>query len=316
MFSRNEIGCSLATPEPKVSTMNKDRWIDLGLLAAIVFAWSTSWIALKAQVGVVAPEVSVFWRFLLAAPLTFAYAKITGSHLAFPKRVHLGFMAMGALIFSSNFILFYYGAAYLPSGLLSVVFSLASVLNLLLAFVLFRERISLRVAFGGLAGFLGVALMFQPEIMKAGAASSGTVLLGLALCAIGTLCFCSGNMISSRLQRHGIPVIGATAWGMAYGTLWAGFLGLVTGDRFELEWTPLYFGSLAWLVLVSTVLAFLTYLTLLGRIGAARAGYATVLFPAFALLISSVVEGYVFTPLALIGLALVAFGNLLVLRRG
>jgi drug/metabolite transporter (DMT)-like permease len=296
--------------------MNKDRWIDLGLLVAIVFAWSTSWIALKSQVGVIAPEVSVFWRFLLAAPLTFVYAAMRGSRLAFPMKAHLGFMAMGALIFSSNFILFYYGAAHLPSGLLSVVFSLASVINLLLGFVLFSERISLRIALGGLAGFLGVALMFQPEIAKAGAVAGSTVLFGLGLCTVGTLCFCSGNMISSRLQRHGIPVIGATAWGMAYGTLWAGFLGLVSGDSFELDWTPLYLASLAWLVLVSTVLAFLTYLTLLGRIGAARAGYATVLFPAFALLISSFVEGYVFTPLALIGLALVAFGNLLVLRRG
>jgi drug/metabolite transporter (DMT)-like permease len=199
--------------------MNKDRWIDLGLLVAIVFAWSTSWIALKSQVGVVAPEVSVFWRFLLAAPLTFAYAAIAGSRLAFPLKAHLGFMAMGTLIFSSNFILFYYGAAHLPSGLLSVVFSLASVINLLLGFVLFSERISLRIALGGLAGFLGVALMFQPEIAKAGAVAGSTVLFGLGLCAIGTLCFCSGNMISSRLQRHGIPVIGATAWGMAYGTL-------------------------------------------------------------------------------------------------
>lgn len=295
--------------------MNKDRWIDLGLLAAIVFAWSTSWIALKSQVGVVAPEVSVFWRFLLAAPLTFAYAAMRGSALVFPLKAHLGFMAMGALIFSTNFILFYYGAAHLPSGLLSVVFSLASVINLLLAFVLFGDRISLRVALGGLTGFAGVALMFQPEIARAGVAAGSTVLFGLGLCAIGTLSFCFGNMVSSRLQKHGIPVIGATAWGMAYGTIWAGFLGLVTGDRFQLEWTPLYFGSLAWLVLVSTVLAFLTYLTLLGRIGAARAGYATVLFPAFALMISSVLEDYVFTPIALIGLVLVAFGNLLVLRR-
>lgn len=295
--------------------MNRDRWIDLGLLAAIVFAWSTSWIALKSQVGVIAPEVSVFWRFLLAAPLTFIYAFFSGSRLAFPLKAHLGFAAMGILIFSTNFILFYYGAAHLPSGLLSIVFSLASLVNLILAFALFGDRISPRVALGGLAGFVGVALMFQPEIAKAGAAATGTVLLGLGLCVIGTLCFCSGNMISSRLQRSGIPVIGATAWGMIYGTLWAGFLGLVTGDRFAIEWTPLYLGSLAWLVVVSTVLAFLTYLTLLGRIGAARAGYATVLFPVFALMISAVLEGYVFTPLALIGLGLVAFGNLLVLRR-
>ena len=55
--------------------------------------------------------------------------------------------------------------------------------------------------------------------------------------------------------------------------------------------------------LVSSVAAFWAYLTLLGRIGAARAGYLTVMFPVFALAISTVVEGYVWTGPAIVGLA-------------
>ena len=73
--------------------------------------------------------------------------------------------------------------------------------------------------------------------------------------------------------------------------------------------------SLLWLSIVSSVAAFWAYLTLLGRIGAARAGYATVMFPVFALAISTVFEGYVWTLPALVGLALVLAGNLFVLRR-
>jgi drug/metabolite transporter (DMT)-like permease len=67
---------------------------------------------------------------------------------------------------------------------------------------------------------------------------------------------------------------------------------------------------------VSTVVAFAAYLTLLGRIGAARAGYSTVMFPVFALLISTVFEGYAWTPYAIAGLALVAIGNVLVIATG
>ena len=62
------------------------------------------------------------------------------------------------------------------------------------------------------------------------------------------------------------------------------------------------------------VVAFAAYLSLLGRIGAARAGYATVIFPVFALLISTVMEGYVWTAWAVAGLALVAAGNVFVIR--
>ena len=58
------------------------------------------------------------------------------------------------------------------------------------------------------------------------------------------------------------------------------------------------------------------YLALLGRIGADRAAYTTVLSPVLALLVSTIVEDYRWTPLAFVGLALVAAGNVLVLRRG
>lgn len=292
---------------------NRETLVNHGLLAGVVFAWSTSWIALKAQTGVIAPEVSVFWRFLAAAPLVFVYAHLTGGRLGFALRDHLFFAAMGVLIFSTNFILFYYGAAYMPSGLLSVVFATASMINLLLARLIFGDAVSWKVGVGGVLGFVGVALMFEPELEKA--TGGPGVLVGLAFCLVGTLCFCSGNMISTALQRRKIPVIGASAWGMLYGAVWAGLLGLMRGQNFAVEWTLPYLAGLAWLVVVSTVGAFLTYLTLLGRIGAARAGYATVLFPVFALAISAFVEGYRFTEFAAFGLAFVAIGNLLVLRR-
>ncbi len=69
-----------------------------------------------------------------------------------------------------------------------------------------------------------------------------------------------------------------------------------------------FVASLLYLVVFSTVIAFAAYLTLLGRIGAARAGYATVMFPVLALLISTAFEGYQWTLFALAGVVLVAAG--------
>ena len=62
-------------------------------------------------------------------------------------------------------------------------------------------------------------------------------------------------------------------------------------------------------------MAFACYLTLLRRIGAARAGYATVLFPIVALAISTLFEGYAWTALAVRGVALALLGNVVVLTR-
>ena len=110
------------------------------------------------------------------------------------------------------------------------------------------------------------------------------------------------------------PLIVMTTTTKIYGTLWAGFLALVLGRDFIIEPTLSYLGSLVFLAVISTVLAFAAYLTLLGRIGAARAGYATVIFPVFALLQSTFLEGYQWTGFALAGLVLVAAGNVLVIR--
>ena len=142
---------------------------DLGLYGLTVLAWGFSWYAIKLQVGSVPPEVSVFWRFVLAAAVTMGWAMLRGARLRFAPKTHLRFAALGALIFSTNFTLFYYGGATVPSGLLSVVFSLTAVFNILLAFLIFGQRISRRVMGGAALGFIGVALLFRPQIMGTGA---------------------------------------------------------------------------------------------------------------------------------------------------
>jgi len=286
---------------------------DAVLYAVTVFGWSTSWIAMKAQVGVVAPEVSLLWRFLIAAGAMWIWVWARGDRLLFPLRHQIGFAGLGVFLFSVNFTLFYYGSASLPSGLLSVVFSLASIGNLVLGVVFFRQKLSGRVLIGGTLGFAGVAAMFSDKILGSG--FSHAALIGLGLCVAGTTVFCIGNQISGMVQRQGIPVLVASAWGMSWACLFLAGGALVHGSTFTFLPTIGYAVSLVWLAVVSSVLAFWAYLTLLGRIGAARAGYSTVMFPVFALLISTVWEGYRWTPAAFLGLALVLAGNLFVLRR-
>jgi drug/metabolite transporter (DMT)-like permease len=288
--------------------------IDYGLYALTVMAWSFSWYALSLQPGVVANEVSLVYRFVIASAIMVAWAALSGRRMRFPLVEHARFAAMGVCIFSTNFLLFYYGSAYLVSGLLSVVFSLASLTNVFLAALVWRDLPSRRTVLAGAIGFAGIALMFWPKITEGG--FDKQVATGLALCIAGTLCFSAGSLISAQLSRRRaeIPMVSANAWGMVYGALWCAFLALVLGKPFN--WDPRfdYLWSLIFLAVVSTVIAFAAYLTLVGRIGSGRAGYATVVFPIFALLISTALEGYQWTLTAIAGLALVIVGNVLVMR--
>ena len=72
-----------------------------------------------------------------------------------------------------------------------------------------------------------------------------------------------------------------------------------------------YILSLAYLAVFGSAVAFGCYLTLVGRIGADRASYATLLFPIIALIISTLFEGYHWTPPALAGVVIILAGNTL-----
>ncbi|MCX5570738.1 DMT family transporter [Kaistia nematophila] len=297
-------------PKPAGGAMTR---LDYSLYAVTVFAWSTSWIALKLQLGVVAPQVALTWRFLLASLVMFGWAVLRRYRLAFPLAEHLRFAGLGFFIFSMNFLQFYVGGAKLASGLLAVIFSLASVFNMLLGAIFLSQPIDRRILLGAAFGFGGVALMFWPEI--AGTEIDHDAAIGLLLCVGGTLFFCIGNMISASTQKRGIPVVSASAWGMAYGTAILALTAAILGKPFIIDWSLQYIASWLWLSLLSSVIAFFAYLTLLGRIGSGRAGYSTVLFPVFALLISTFAEGYHWTIFAIAGLALVMVGNVIVLGR-
>jgi drug/metabolite transporter (DMT)-like permease len=286
--------------------------LDIALYGAVIFAWGFTWIAQHYQVGLVAPEVSVAWRFLIAAPVMFAMAFLRGEHFRFSARDHLWFAALGTTLFCTNFTLFYYAAKWVTSGLLAVVFSLASVINVWLGALLLGTPIDRRIVAGGLLGFAGLAAMFYPQF--AGVALDHDMLVGLALSVAGTFSFCFGNMISAQLQRRSLPIFATTGFGMIYGATALLLLAAFRGHAFIIEPTARYVVSLIYLALIGSVMAFACYLTLLGRIGADRAAYVTVMLPVVALAVSTLLEGYRWTLPAGLGLLAVLAGNMLVLR--
>jgi drug/metabolite transporter (DMT)-like permease len=75
-----------------------------------------------------------------------------------------------------------------------------------------------------------------------------------------------------------------------------------------------YVLSLAYLAVLGSVAAFVSYLTLVQRIGSGRAGYTAAVIPAVAMLASTLFERYRWTAAAVAGMALVLAGTVLVLR--
>ncbi|WP_407729388.1 DMT family transporter [Pseudomonas helleri] len=287
--------------------------MNLFLYVLTVLIWGTTWIALKLQLGVVAIPVSIVYRFGLAALVLFAVLLLSRKLQVMNKRGHLICLAQGLCLFCVNFMCFLTASQWVPTGLIAVVFSTATLWNALNARVFFKQKIARNVIAGGALGLLGLALLFWPEL--SGHTATPQTLLGLGLALIGTMCFSAGNMLSSLQQKAGLKPLTTNAWGMLYG---AGMLAVYcafNGIPFDMEWNTRYIGSLLYLVIPGSVIGFTAYLTLVGRMGPERAAYCTVLFPLVALNVSAFVEGYQWTAPALAGLVLVMLGNVLVFRK-
>ena len=278
-----------------------------------VLIWGSTWVAINYQLGDVAPEASVTYRFALAALILFLFAKMKHLPMLFSLKQHGLFAAFGICLFGLNYLLLYNAQQHINSALACIAFSTLMLMNIINAKVFFKTHITKQVYFGGAFGLFGIVTLFWPQLtdMELGAAT----FLGLGLCLLGTFSASIGNMLSIKNQKNNVPIVQANAWGMLYGAIFTSIAGVVQGKQFTFSFEPAYLSSLIYLSLLGSVIAFGCYLSLMTRIGPHKTSYANIIFPAIAVLISTVVEGFTWSEYTVIGLSFVLLGNLVVLTK-
>jgi drug/metabolite transporter (DMT)-like permease len=281
------------------------------LFATASLIWGSTWLAITFQLGVVPPEASVVYRFALAAVLLAAWCMATGRSLRFSRSQHAWIAAQGTLLFGVNYLGVYLAEQYVASGLVAVLFSLIVFFNLVGARMFFGTPITVRTLAAAALGVAGVALMFG-HAFRAGA---GDATLGIVFALVSTVIASAGNLVAVRNQRHGLPVLPTVAWGMAYGAAVIALVAAIEGTPWRFDTGLRYVASLVYLAVFGSVIAFAAYLTLLGKIGPARAGYVGVAVPLVALAMSTLFERYEWTLPAVVGAALCLVGNALVLMK-
>ncbi len=281
----------------------------LYLIAVLI--WGSTWFAIEFQLGVVEPEVSICYRYIMAAAILFIWCKIKDLSLVFNLKSHLWFALMGLLMFCLNYILAYRAQIYITSALSAIAFSAMLWMNILNSRLFFGVAVSRRIYLGATLGIVGIVVLFGPQVAEV--SLSDGVLFGSLLAVGGALMASFGNMASQAAQKIRLPVMPSNAWSMFYGGLFTCVLAVTQGHAFNFDTSAGYVISLIYLTVFGSVIAFWAYLTLLGRIGAHRAGYATVMFPVVALLLSMLFEGLRLEFSIVLGFALVLVGNTLVL---
>jgi len=279
-----------------------------------VLIWGTTWIALKLQLGEVPIAWSIAYRFWLAAAVLLAWLAWRRQWRVPPRTIWPHLLAQGLCLFCLNFVCFLLASQWIASGLVAVCFSTAPVWNALNGRLFQGKPIAPRVLMGAVLGLAGLLLLFGAEVLKD--LDRPQTLWGLGLALAGTYCFSLGNLLSGAMQKLGQTPLQTNTSAMAIGATVVALGALLTGQAPAFDASPTYIGAWLYLAIPGSVVGFTAYLTLVGRMGADRAAYCTVLFPVVALNVSAWVEGYHWSTAGLIGLLLVALGNVVVFWRG
>lgn len=281
------------------------------LYLTTVFIWGSTWFAIEFQLGEVAIEVSLFYRFVIAAVLMWLFCLWRRLDMRFSLKQHGFILLLASLNFALNFLLIYQAQQYLSSAMTAIAFTTMLLMNIINTRLFFGSPVAKRIYFGALFGIAGIVVLFWPDLD--GVDFSNASLLGLVLILAGALSASFGNMVSVRNSRENMPIMQVNAWGMLYGSIVLGLAAWLKGDSFTFSTQPSYILSLLYLAVFGSVIAFASYFALLKKIGPQQASYTIVLFPLVAVVLSTLFEGFIWSLYTVTGFALVLLGNVLVL---
>ena len=283
------------------------------LYFVVLLAWGSSWFAISFQLGEVAPQVSIAWRFLMASIILFIWCYLRGLRLSFPWRDHTSWILLGFFLFCINYICAYFGTFYLASGLICLIFSTLTLFTVFNGFIFFKKPIRLPILIGAVVGIAGLSIIFSNEISNTDWSFESGVVKGFLWMILATFFASIGMLLSGQFQARKMPLVQSNAFSMLYGSIILILYISLSDVRFTFDSSSSYVLSLIYLAIVASVIGFGVYLKLVGNIGADKASYVNIFTPTIALLLSTLFENYQWSWIGVIGVLLIIMGNVIVL---
>ena len=281
--------------------------------ALVTLIWGSTWLVIRDQLGVVPPSWSVTYRFIVAGVAMAIVATMKGERFTLDARGWAFAAAIGLLQFCLNFNFVYRAEHYITSGLVAVVFAILLVPNALFARILLGQRMGRQLIAGSAVAMAGIALLFVHEA-RTGPAGSAATLAGIGFTGCAILAASMANVLQATQTARRYPMMATLAVAMLLGaTLDGATAWWLTGPP-VVEMRAAYWAGILYLGLAGSAFAFPLYYKVLREIGPAKAAYSSVIVPVIAMLLSTLFEGYRWSPLAGAGAALAGVGLVIALR--
>lgn len=280
------------------------------ILPFIIFTliWGSTWTVIRGQLGTVAPQWSVTYRFVIASAAMAVVALLRGESLNLGRRAVVIAAFLGFMQFCVNFDAVYLAERHITSGVVATVFALLLIPASLMAWALLGQRPSARFVWSSLVAVAGIALLFVHELHQH-AASTRQVVAGIGITLVGMIGAATANVVQARPEIRRYPLFALLAWSMAAGAIIDAVIAFAMTGPPTFDSSFSYWGGVLYLALFGSVLTFSLYYPVVRKIGPAKAAYSSAIVPIIAMGFSTWLEHYRWTALAITG-ALLAIGGM------
>lgn len=275
--------------------------------SSVAAIWGSTYLAIKIGLADLPPLTFATLRFAVASLIMFAYLAIRRERIWPHRDEWLPLLGMSLCMTSIPYGLVFWGQQYVSSGMASILTASMPLFVVFIAWGWIREPLTLDKIGGVALGLIGLALLYWDQLGSASTALGGAAVTASALAyGIGTV---YGKVLGNRLT----PLL-LNTWQMALGTL---ALAVVAWVQEGLAIPRLSLPSLCaiiYLAVFGSVVAWLLYFWLMGRIPASTLSLVSFVSPIVSVILGAFADEAI-TPVILVGMALVFGGVILVSRQ-
>lgn len=276
----------------------------LAAFAATYIVWGSTYLAVSIALTSIPPFLLMGSRSLVGGLILFAFARRDGAQL--PARVWLIAGACGLLLFVGCHGVMAFAQQRVPSGITAIILATIPFWIALIGFVAPGKKPAklwtLTLLIPGLAG---VALIAWHQVATS---QGGLQLFDVMLLLGASFSWALGSILLERNTLRGISPFAMPGIALIVGGLALLGLSAAAGELQQFTLQELSAGSVSgwgYLVLAGTVVAFGSYVWLLGRVSPTLVATYTFVNPIIAVLLGWAFLGEAFTGLTLLGGALV-----------
>ncbi len=251
---------------------------------AVCVIWGSTYLAIRIGVQDFPPFLFAGIRFLIAGALMFGFAKLKGMEFPADRKEIAKISTVGLLLLLCGNGLVVYAEQWVHSGIASLLIASIPLFMALIEFFIFKIARLQLMGWAGLAiGFCGVAWLAIADDLSGAIDALGCILL-LTAC----FCWALGSVFSKSFERHG-AIVSQISIEMLAGGVGLALVGLLRGELAAVRFTAKSLGAIAYLIVFGSIIAYSSYVYLLQKWPAAKAGTYAYVNPVIAVLLGAVV---------------------------